>query len=94
MNQDEKLFCPHCGEKMDRWNSPPDSTWGGNVQYVCFNDECPYFVRGWKWMWEKYSANSSYRHRYDPNTGKKGPLPVWSKEALRENIIQEDEEGD
>jgi hypothetical protein len=61
-------------------------------QLVCFNDECKYFVRGWQWMNDRFNVNASYRYRYDPSTGEEGPLPVWSKAALRPNIIDEEEE--
>lgn len=83
--------CPYCDSKLKKWSSPPDSTWAVEYQYVCFNDDCPYFVRGWQWMEEKYKATASYRHRFNPFTGEKGPLPVWSQNALKENIIEEDE---
>ncbi len=42
-------------------------------------------------MKNKYNATASYRYRIDPGTGEKGPLPVWSKYALRESILQEQE---
>ena len=45
--------CKHCGQKMDKWAVPPASTWDTEFHYVCFNDECPYFVKGWEWMKEK-----------------------------------------
>ncbi len=40
-------------------------------------------------MLEKYNVKASYRHRLDPDTGDKGPIPVWSYEALKDNIIEE-----
>jgi hypothetical protein len=43
-------------------------------------------------MMEKYSVSSSYRYRYNPETGASGPLPVWSKSALKGDIIEKDEE--
>jgi hypothetical protein len=78
---------------MRRWTTPADSSWGGGFQFVCFNDACPYFVRGWEWMQNRYRVAASYRYRLDPRTGERGPLPVWSAAALRDNIIPEPEEG-
>jgi hypothetical protein len=83
------IRCRHCGAAMVRWANPQLSTWGGPFQYVCFNDRCPYFVRGWVWMSERFNVAASYRWRYDPLTGEFGPLPVWSREALRDSILEE-----
>ena len=83
----EITTCPHCLKQMKKWQPPDGSTWGDGFQYVCFNDECPYFRNGWKWMLDKYNVKSSYRHRYDPANGETGPLPVWSENALKDKII-------
>ena len=79
---------------MVSWANPQLSNWNGDFQYVCFNDECPYFVRGWEWMRTRFNVNVSYRHRLDPSSGETGPLPVWSPEALRESILDAKETPD
>lgn len=79
--------CPHCQRPMLAWRSPPECMWTSDVQYVCFNDECPYYVRGWRWMEEKFQVHASYRHRVDPVSRTSGPLPVWSPTAHRDSII-------
>lgn len=94
MTQMTNPVCPHCGSRMMRWANPQQSTWGGEHQYVCFNDECPYFVRGWELMRNRFNVSASYRYRLEPMTGDTGPLPVWSKEALRAGIVPETETCD
>lgn len=85
--------CKHCGRKMDKWAVPTASTWVSEFNYVCFNDECPYFVKGWDWMWEKYNARASYRYCIEPASGHARPLPVWSNDALRSDIISDEDDG-
>ncbi len=86
-------LCPHCDSPMLRWANPEASSWEGEFQYVCFNDDCPYYSRGWAWMESHYNLAVSYRYRLDPVTGEHGPLPVWSPEALRNQIILDPEEA-
>jgi hypothetical protein len=76
---------------MVMWANPQVSTWNGDFQYVCFNDDCSYYVRGWVWMREHYNVTASYRYRVDPSTGESGPLPVWSAEALRASILGQEQ---
>ncbi len=90
----ELLKCPKCGEKMNRWYTPLSLSWGTPYQYVCFNDDCPYYVRGWKWMEERYNKKASYRNRYNPFDGESGPVPVWSPGALRARIMGDDESAE
>lgn len=40
-------------------------------------------------MKEHFNVKASYRFRLDPTTGETGPLPVWSKQALRGSVIAE-----
>lgn len=89
MAQEREIQCPHCGGPLLRCTNPPDSSWAGEFHYVCFNDDCPYFVRGWQWMKDHYNVAASYRHRVDPATGQSGPLPVWSADDFRNQIIPE-----
>jgi hypothetical protein len=87
LDKSNETCCPHCGQALAKWENPDLNSWGGEYQYVCFNDECPYYTRGWAWMREKFNVNASYRYRFNPETGERGPLPVWSKNALRTSIL-------
>lgn len=79
--------CPHCQaplavlELPDAFDHPFD--------LACFNDECPYYVRGWAWMEQQYGVKSSYRYRVDPRNGWASPLAVWSSDAMR-NCVRPD----
>lgn len=84
----EKATCPHCGKAMDPIEMPDDSSWGGEVHHICFNDECTYFVNSWKAFDEQGIERMGYRCRMDPR-GACGPAPVWSANALRDRIVCE-----
>jgi hypothetical protein len=85
--EQDKTICPHCGVKMKKWRIPPQTTWSSEFFFVCFNDECTYYVRGWEHMDKSTQVRCSYRHRYDPESGSCGPLPVWSSDAGKSDII-------
>ena len=54
---ERKPVVPHCGEPLDQVGATRNSnSWSGEYQYVCFNDDCPYFVRGWDWMREQFNV--------------------------------------
>ena len=88
-NDKDTHTCPHCDSVLLPWRTPDDSTWGGEIRLVCFDDECPYFVRGWQVMMERQAVSASYRFLLDPKTGFTGPVPVWSKHALKDQIIED-----
>lgn len=80
--------CPHCDQPMERWLIPDELKFEEEWHWVCFNDKCPYYVKGYEWMEEKYGKTASYRHRQNPNRNECGPLAVWSDMALRQGIIE------
>ncbi len=86
MTEDHK--CPHCGARMDPITSPLDSSWGGEIHYVCFDDDCSYFIDSWNLLDSQGVENAGYRCRLDAR-GQCGPMPVWSKDALKDQIIGE-----
>jgi hypothetical protein len=82
--------CPHCDHQLDAFELPDNTGWEGEFQLACFNEECPYYVRGWTHMRDNYAVGASYRYRIDPATGTPSPLAVWSPDALRDRIMDAD----
>jgi len=85
-----QLVCPHCNQALTPFSLPDAGGWDAPFHMACFNDDCPYFQRGWEWMESQYGVKASYRHRVDPATGQASPLPVWSRAALRDRILDAD----
>jgi len=86
------LCCPHCGERMKKWAVPdsPFAQWESEFMYVCFNDACPYVVRGWEVMERQGNAGCSYRQVYDPERDCLMPFPVHGLKMMRDGIVPED----
>ena len=84
------LLCPYCGEKLSKWTVPENpfsQTWDNDHMYVCFNDACPYYVRGWDCMRNGVGCSGSYRLMYNPEKNNCMPIPVHSPKSLREGIV-------
>jgi SAM-dependent methyltransferase len=81
--------CPHCGSEMDPIRTPMESSWGGEMHHICFNDDCSYFTDSWKALKGQGIDKTGYRCRMDPRGGC-GPAPVWSEEALKDLVVRED----
>lgn len=86
---DDKIDCPHCGQKMKKFQTPDDSSWGDCYWRVCYNNECSYYVRGWDHMMKTQKVECSYRHRYDPDSDSSGPMPVYSPEMGLNCCVEE-----
>ncbi len=86
--------CPHCGTALKKWQVPVESSWSEEYFYVCFDDDCSHYRKGWEWMKEQFRQRASYRYMLSPDTGASSSLPVWSESAMRELIVDPDEGND
>lgn len=86
---DKSETCPHCGGPLRKWLVPDEATWDDEFFLVCFDNECPYYQRGWKWMKEQYNQQASYRYALNPNNGASLMIPVWDAEATRQMIVDD-----
>jgi len=85
----DTLRCPHCDARLRRWAVPqnPFSEWDTDFLYVCFNDECPYLVRGWEVMFKQGNRGLSYRFSYHHRRDRCMSIPVPTLHAGKESII-------
>ncbi|MEJ5375858.1 MAG: methyltransferase domain-containing protein [bacterium] len=84
------LRCPYCQEPLRKWAVPqnPFTEWDTDFMYVCFNDACPYLVRGWQVMGEQGNRGMSYRCMFNPVNNRCMPIPVPSLQALKDGILE------
>ena len=79
----KKPVCPHCGQEMSIWEVPPFSFsdglgWGTPYLFICFNNDCPVYMKGWDDMMDKYAHNASVRCMCYPGTKQFQYMPVFS----------------
>jgi SAM-dependent methyltransferase len=91
----ETLECPHCQQKLSKWEVPDDPCidWPNDYLYLCFNDFCPFVVRGWRHMWNQGILGTSYRYLFNPMTGTSTTVPIRGLTDLRPGIVEEDPAG-
>jgi SAM-dependent methyltransferase len=86
----DTLCCPYCSERLQKWQVPQTifTEWPNEYLYVCFNDNCSYFRKGWQAM-ASQGNTCSYRLMYDPITDSCGPIPVFNGTMLKDSIIED-----
>jgi hypothetical protein len=89
-SKQKKYTCPYCDAELLAFALPEAGGWDQKYHLACFNNDCPYYRRGWKWMLDHYNAKASYRYRMDPESGRDSPIAVWSETALVDRIIEMD----
>ena len=88
----ERPVCPHCGKEMSIYECGQGgvvtgSRWGTPYLFICVNDQCPLFVKGWKHMRESYHHSCSYRCFCYPDSHRTESMVVYS--PLMPGIIDE-----
>lgn len=84
--------CPHCQQKMSCCEAPPVHVgdglgWGSEVLYICLNDHCSLFLRGWEQIELKYGHHSSYRYMRLPDSNESNVMMVGNADAFKGSII-------
>lgn len=99
----DKPKCPDCGIEMILWEVPPVNFsdglgWGSPYLFVCFNDECPSYKKGWDHLQETMETPASYRCYVEPGKDNFEYMPVFSPEGAQggkldnEALIREEQQ--
>lgn len=89
---EEKHTCPHCKEELSLCHAPPMHVgdglgWGSEFLFVCLNDECPLFVKGWKYIEDQYGHVGSYRHMEIPGSKETYNMMVAGHDAFKGSLV-------
>ena len=92
--EQEKPKCPHCDKEMSIWEVPSIPMgdglgWGEPFLFLCFNDECSLYTKGWDKVQENYGHNASYRCMCYPSSGKFECMPVFGKLGGTGQVVDE-----
>ena len=92
---DEKRACPHCKEELSLCHAPPVHVgdglgWGSEYLFICLNDECSLFARGWEHIENQYGHVGSYRHMEIPGGTETYNMMVVGKGAFTGSVVDID----
>jgi hypothetical protein len=79
---------------MTLWEVPPVAFgdglgWGSPYLYICFNDSCSLYKRGWDDIKEQFAHNASHRCMCYPGTNTFECIPVFSPHGGKGQIIDD-----
>jgi hypothetical protein len=79
----DKPLCPHCDEGMSLWEVPQIAVsdglgWGTPYLFICFNDDCPSYKKGWEHIQDTMEQSASYRCINEPGRSNFEYMPVYS----------------
>lgn len=88
----EKHCCPHCSQDLSLCHAPPVHVgdglgWGSEYLFICLNDSCPMFVKGWDFIADQYGRVGSYRYMELPNSKEQFSMMVITKDAFTGSIV-------
>lgn len=90
----DKPSCPHCDREMALWEVPqiPVSDglgWGTPYLFICFNDDCPSYKKGWDHIQDCMEQKASYRCINEPGQKNFEYMPVFSPTGATGQILDD-----
>ncbi|WP_339132526.1 MAG: zinc ribbon domain-containing protein [Candidatus Electrothrix sp. GW3-4] len=89
---EEKHTCPHCKTELTLCHAPPMHVgdglgWGSEFLFICLNNECSLFTKGWEYIENQYGHVGSYRYMEIPNSKESYNMMVAGKSAFTGSIV-------
>jgi len=93
---EEKHFCPHCSGDLTLCHAPPIHVgdglgWGSEYLFICLNDTCPLFIKGWDYIANQYGHVGSYRYMELPNSRETYNMMVVTRDAFTGSVVDIEE---
>lgn len=89
---DEKHVCPHCRTELTLCHAPAIHVgdglgWGSEYLFICLNDACSLYTKGWEFIERQYGHTGSYRYMELPNSKESYSMMVGGAGAFTGSIV-------
>jgi len=89
---EEEHTCPHCKTKLTLCHAPPVHVgdglgWGSEYLFICLNDDCSLFAKGWEYIENQYGHVGSYRYMEIPGCKETYNMMVAGRGAFTGSIV-------
>lgn len=93
---EEVKICPHCESKLHACEAPQIHVgdglgWGSDVLFICLNDYCSLFLKGWQHIENRYGHHASYRYMELPGSKEANVMMVGNKDAFKGSVVTKDD---
>ena len=93
---EEKHTCPHCQTELTLCHAPAIHVgdglgWGSEYLFICLNDNCSLYTRGWDFIEQQYGHVGSYRYMEIPNSKESYSMMVGGQGAFTGSIVDVDD---
>jgi len=92
---DEEKICPHCKETLSCCEAPPIHVgdglgWGSDILFICLNDSCSLFLKGWDQIENQFGHHASYRYMELPGSTEGNCMMVGNSDAFKGSLIDKE----
>jgi hypothetical protein len=93
---EEKHTCPHCKQELTLCHAPPIHVgdglgWGSEYLFICLNNDCSLFAKGWEYIENQYGHVGSYRYMEIPGSKESYNMMVAGRDAFTGSIVDVEE---